>query len=93
MRGVRYLVEELGADVNARDHEGNTPAHYAAARGDNEMLLYLVSRGADVSAVNRRGQTTVDAANGPRQRVQPFPETITLLESLGAVNNHKCVTC
>jgi ankyrin repeat protein len=93
MRGVRYLVEELGADVNARDHEGNTPAHYAAARGDNAMLLYLVSKGADVTAVNRRGQTTIDAANGPRQRVQPFPETITLLESLGAINNHKCVTC
>jgi uncharacterized protein len=93
MRGVKYLVEELGADVNARDNEGNTPVHYAAARGDNEMLLYLISKGADVKAVNRRGQTTVDAANGPRQRVQPFPETIALLESLGAINNHKCVTC
>lgn len=93
MRGVKYLVEELGADVNGRDHEGNTPAHYAAARGDNEMLLYLISKGADVKAVNRRGQTTVDAANGPRQRVQPFPETIALLERLGAINNHKCVTC
>jgi uncharacterized protein len=93
MRGVKYLVEELGADVNARDDEGNTPVHYAAARGDNEMLLYLISKGADVKVVNRRGQTTVDAANGPRQRVQPFPETIALLESLGAINNHKCVTC
>jgi ankyrin repeat protein len=93
MRGVKYLVEELGADVNARDNEGNTPAHYAAARGDNEMLVYLVSKGADVTAVNRRGQTTIDAANGPRQRVQPFLQTIALLQSLGAVNNHKCVTC
>src|SRR6185503_18292406 len=58
MPAVRYLVEELGADVNVRDHDGNTPAHFAAARGDNEMLLYLVSKGADVKAVNRRGQTT-----------------------------------
>jgi hypothetical protein len=32
-------------------------------------------------------------ANGPQQRVQPFPETIALLESLGAVNNHKCMSC
>jgi ankyrin repeat protein len=93
MRGVRYLVEELGADVNARDNEGNTPVHYAASRGDNEMILYLVSKGADVKAVNRSGQTTVDAANGPRQRVQPFPDTIALLEGLGAKNNHKCVSC
>jgi uncharacterized protein len=46
-----------------------------------------------VRAVNRRGQTTVDVANGPVQRVQPFPDTIALLEKLGAKNNHKCVSC
>ncbi len=90
---VRYLVEELGADVNARDHEGFSPLHHAAARGDNEMILYLVEQGADVTLVSRRGQTTVDMANGPVQRIQPFPETIALLESLGAVNNHNCVSC
>ncbi len=90
---VRYLVEELGADVNARDHEGYAPLHHAAARGDNELIRYLVSRGADVMVVSRRGQTTVDMANGPVQRIQPFPETIALLEGLGAVNNHRCVSC
>lgn len=93
MRAVKYLVEELGADVSARDHEGNTPVHYAAARGDNEMILYLMAKGADVKAVNRAGQTTVDAANGPRQRTQPYPETIKLLEQFGAKNNHRCVSC
>ena len=90
---VRYLVEELGADVNARDHEGYAPLHHAAARGDNELIRYLVSQGADVMVVSRRGQTTVDMANGPVQRIQPFPATIALLEGLGAVNNHRCVSC
>ena len=90
---VRYLVEELGADVNARDHEGYSPLHHAAARGDNELIRYLVSQGADVMVVSRKGQTTVDMANGPVQRIQPFPETIALLEGLGAVNNHNCVSC
>lgn len=90
---VKFLVEELGADVNARDHNGYTPLHHAAARGDNELIRYLVSRGADVKAVSRSGQTTVDMANGPVQRIQPFPETIALLESLGAKNNHRCVSC
>jgi ankyrin repeat protein len=90
---VRYLVEELGADVNARDHDGYSPVHHAAARGDNELILYLVSQGADVTLVSRRGQTTVDMANGPVQRIQPFPATIELLESLGAINNHNCVLC
>ena len=90
---VKFLVEELGADVNARDHNGYTPLHHAASRGDNELIKYLVSKGADVKAVSRSGQTTVDMANGPVQRVQPFPETIALLESLGARNNHRCVSC
>jgi ankyrin repeat protein len=90
---VKFLVEELGADVNARDHNGYTPLHHAASRGDNELIKYLVSKGADVKAVSRTGQTTVDMANGPVQRVQPFPDTIALLESLGAKNNHRCVSC
>ncbi|HEY2151232.1 MAG TPA: ankyrin repeat domain-containing protein, partial [Vicinamibacterales bacterium] len=90
---VKYLVEELHVDVNVRDHEGNTAIHNAAARGDNEMIKYLVSKGADPKAVNREGKTTVDEANGPVQRISPFPDTIKLLEDMGAKNNHKCVSC
>jgi ankyrin repeat protein len=90
---VKYLVEELGADANAVDADGNTAVHHAASRGDNEMIKFLVSKGADVKKVNRSGQTTIDVANGPVQRTQPYPETIKLLESLGAINNHKCVSC
>ena len=93
MPAIRYLVEELGADVNAKDHDGNTALHHAAARGDNELILYLVSKGADVMAVNRAGETTVDMANGPVQRIQPFPDTIALLTQLGAKNNNRCKSC
>ena len=90
---LQYLVEQHGADVNARDANGYTPLHWAASRGDNEAVLYLVDQGADVMAVSRAGQTTVDMANGPYQRITPFPETIALLESLGGINNHNCVAC
>lgn len=93
LEAVKFLVEQVHADVNARDADGNTALHNAASRGDNEMILYLVSKGADVTLVNRTGQTTVDMANGPVQRTQPYPDTIKLLEGLGAKNNHKCVSC
>jgi ankyrin repeat protein len=90
---VKYLVEEHGADVNTRDFQGESPIHNAAARGDNELIKYLVSKGGDVMAIDRKGRTTVDMANGPQQRVQPIPETIKLLESMGAKNNNNCVSC
>jgi uncharacterized protein len=93
LAAVKYLVEELGADVNVADHEGNTALHQAAARGDVEMIQYLVAKGANPKAINREGQSTADMANGPVQRTQPYPDALALLESLGAVNNHKCVSC
>jgi hypothetical protein len=93
MAVMKYLVEQLGADVNHRDNDGYTPLHHAAARGDNEMILYLVSKDADVKAVARSGQTTADMANGPVQRLSAIPDTIALLMKLGSKNNNRCVTC
>ena len=90
---VRYLVEELGADVNARDYNGFAPLHNAAARGDRELIEYLVGRGADVTVLTRKGETTADMANGPVQRVTVFPEIVALLERLGSKNNDNCVSC
>ena len=90
---VKYLVEECGADVNLRDANGYTALHHAASRGDNELVQYLVEKGADVTVISRKGQTTADMANGPIQRVSPFPETIALLVGLGATNNNNCVSC
>ena len=90
---VKFLVEELGADVNARDHNGYTPLHHAASRGDNELIRYLVSKGADVTAVARSGQTTVDMANGPVQRVQPYPRDDRAAREPRRRNNHRCVSC
>ena len=93
LAAVKYLVEELGMDVNSRDDGGYTPLHHAAARGDNEVILYLVSKGADVKAISRRNQPTADMANGPVSRITPYPETIALLVKLGAINNNRCASC
>ena len=90
---MRYFIGELGMDPNLRDMDGFSPLHMAAARGDNETILYLVEQGADVTLVSRRGQTTADMANSPEQRAQPHPATIALLEKLGSENNHNCQSC
>ncbi len=84
---VKYLIEELGEDVNQRDSWLYTPMHYAASRGDNELIEYLVSQGGDVTAITRLGQSTADMARGGRAgfftRV-PYPETVELLTNLGS---------
>ena len=106
MPALRYLVEELHADVNETDARageskkteqsnirGYTPIHNAAARGDNEMIRYLVSKGGRVDLVGKNGVTSVDMASSSRERAEPFTETIKLLESLGAKSSKHCVAC
>jgi ankyrin repeat protein len=93
LASMKYFVEELGIDPNLRDQDGFAPIHHAAARGDNETILYLVEHGADVTLISRRGHTTADMANSPEQRAQPHPATIALLEKLGSKNNHNCQSC
>ena len=87
LNAVKYLVDEHGADVNLADSWLYRPIHYAAARGDNELIMYLVEQGADVTAITRLGQSTADMARGGRSgffvRVA-YPETEELLVSLGS---------
>ena len=91
---VKYLVEELEIDVNQPDHEGYTPLHHAATRGSNELIKYLVSKGADVMTLSRDGLTVGDMANSPVQRVPPFLDTVALLVEMGStITPGKCVAC
>lgn len=52
LAAVRYLVEEVGADLNSKDKNGYTPLHGAGltAEKNHEVIEYLVAMGADVSA-------------------------------------------
>jgi len=90
---MKYVVEELHQDVNARDNTGMTALHHAAARGDADMIMYLVSKGADVTAISIRNQTVADMANSPVSRISPMPTIVSLLQALGSANSHKCTQC
>jgi ankyrin repeat protein len=86
---VKYCVE-LGNDVNVADNRGYTALHGAAYLGDNEMINYLVAKGAKVDVKSKAGDSAADMANGPSRFGQPHPESVALLEKLGSPNSHNC---
>ena len=53
---VRKLLDN-GADVNARDAEGNTSLILASFYASPERLELLIEKGADVNAANKAGVT------------------------------------
>ena len=53
---VRFLVEN-GADIDAKDVDGETPLHWAARQGHLAVVQYLVEQRADVNATNDHGTT------------------------------------
>jgi len=86
---VKYCVE-LGNDVNAADNRGYTALHGAAYLGNNDIVNYLVSKGAKTNVKSKAGDSAADMANGPTRFGQPHPETAALLEHLGSPNSHNC---
>lgn len=80
---VRFLVEELGADVNAVDDHGETAMHGAVNQNRFELIDYLADRGADVAVWNRpnsMGWTPLEVAYGRRPgNFRPVPESLAVL--------------
>jgi uncharacterized protein len=89
MAAVKYCLE-LGADVNAVDTKGYSALHGVAFRGDNELIKFLVDKGAKVDLKTKKGDTVADMANGPIPHSIPHPDTVALLEKLGSANSHNC---
>ena len=106
LAAVKYLVEEVGADVKLGDNQGYTPLHGAALTVDQDLILYLMSVGADVKArasqvfggagrsdeevEGNTGDTVADMANGPKAHNMQYPETVEFLEGLGSENSNHC---
>ena len=56
-------VQAFGADINAKDEQGNTVLHYAAMKSRNtDILKYLVANGADITSTTAFGETAYDLA-------------------------------
>ncbi len=83
---VKYLVEELGADVNFVADTGETAMHAAAYRGANSVVQYLFDKGATLDVVDKIGRTPLKVAEGVEygNSFAAHPHTAELLRKLGA---------
>jgi len=87
---IKELVENRGANVNARSAYGDTtPLHEAAEEEKLEILRYLISKGADINALNSRGQTPLDISTS--HRLSPL-QAIELLKHSAQTNTDKSLT-
>lgn len=79
-RGSRFEMLKClvggGADVNATDSKGNLPLHYAVARGNLDLVRYLVEHRSRITVRNADGDTPLMLARKNRmEEIAAFLET------------------
>ena len=81
------LCVELGMDVNAVNSMGLTALHGAANRGSDDIIKFLVEKGAKLDVKDKEGRTPMTWAEGvflATHPAKPKPSSIALLKELGA---------
>jgi ankyrin repeat protein len=79
------LCHELGNDVNAVNTMGLTAMMGAANRGSDDIIKFLVEKGAKVDVKDKEGRTALAWAEGvflATHPAKPKPSSIALLKSL-----------
>ena len=57
-----YTLIQMGADVNAQAHDGQTPLHYCCNDCNYEAAKILIENGAEVDKADNTGRTPLFAA-------------------------------
>jgi ankyrin repeat protein len=89
--GPRALLEavklcfDLGMDVNAVNSMGLTAVHGAANRGSDDIIEFLVQKGAKVGVKDKEGRTPLTWAEGvflATHPAKPKPSSVALIKKL-----------
>ncbi len=79
------LCQSLGMDVNQANSMGITALHGAANRGSDDIIRFLVEKGADLTARDNEGRSALDWASGvflATHPPEPKPASIALITAL-----------
>lgn len=75
---IAQRILALGADVDIAKNDGMTALHVAAGQGRNELIEYLLARGARLDATDDANRTPLDVAMGVPGSKKPGPGMISV---------------
>ena len=79
---VKQLIEK-GADIEYCDPFGNTPLLNAAWVASRELVIHLLSIGANINHVNKDGQTAIEMVKSIGHNDYGHDAVIEVLEAHG----------
>jgi ankyrin repeat protein len=89
LEAIKICIEQ-GVDVNAANDKGETALHGAATSGRDQVVAYLVEKGAKLDMKDKEGRTALDVAMGVGARAgRAHDSTAELLRKLGAQPGQK----
>ena len=64
LASIKYLLDQPGNPVNKPTHDNRMYLHWAAYRGNTELVEYLISKGSDINFEDSHGTTPLVFAAG-----------------------------
>ncbi len=64
---IKFLIDQPGNSVTKNTHDGRQYIHWAANKGNVELVKYLISKGSDINRTDDKGATPLSFAAGNGQ--------------------------
>ncbi len=59
---VKYLIEEVGVNIESKDIQERTPFYFACTEGDLPVIELLYKKGADINNRSKLGRSALSKA-------------------------------